>query len=199
MVEINKIEKITNNKWLNLYKAYFCNKGNYGEWIFASRKKSQTPKDIATPDAVVIIPILKTKDGHKIVIIKEFKIPLQGYEIGFPSGLHDQNNLKQTIAKELKEETGLDLEVIHKISPPIYSSSGMTNESTVLAFVSVSGILSTKNNEKYENIKTMAISETELPKILNGKNGMVGGKAWPILFAINMFGIKKFLEKNFKK
>jgi len=36
------------------------------------------------PDAVFIVPILKTPHGQRLVVLKEFRIPLGDYEYFFP-------------------------------------------------------------------------------------------------------------------
>ena len=109
---IIKSEKITNNSWINLFKVQYINsKDKVCNWIFASRKK-QPFKD-KNPDAVVLIPIINTSEGRKLVVTKEYRVTIEDYEYGFPAGLIDEGmTVEETVEKELKEETGLEIKKI---------------------------------------------------------------------------------------
>ena len=57
----------------------------------------------------MIVPYHISKE--KYLMIQEFRIPIRDYEIGFPAGLIEENeNIKDAINRELKEETGLEME-----------------------------------------------------------------------------------------
>ena len=38
-MKIDKIDRLTNEKWINLYAASFENRGHVGRWVFASRRE----------------------------------------------------------------------------------------------------------------------------------------------------------------
>ena len=116
------------------------------------------------PDAVVIVPFHNEND--KLVIIKEFRVPLGGYQYGFPAGLVDEGEtIQQTCIRELKEETGLNITRIKKISPPVYSSSGMTDESVSMVYVECDGKPSNKGNTGSEDITTIFVSPPEASEL----------------------------------
>ena len=38
-MRVTKVEKLTNEKWLNLFVASYEHKGHTGRWLYASRKQ----------------------------------------------------------------------------------------------------------------------------------------------------------------
>ena len=132
-MEIKKADKLTDLKWLNMFEVTYVDKnGRNKSWQIATRARE--PKCITgrftNPDAVVIVPFHTPE--NKIVITREYRVPLADYEYGFPAGLVDDGeSIEQAARRELKEETGLTLTRVIDISPPIYSSAGMTDESGV--------------------------------------------------------------------
>jgi ADP-ribose pyrophosphatase len=130
----------------------------------------------------------------RFVLISEYRVPIQGKEIGFPAGLIDKENesVEQTIKRELKEETGLDLKEIVKISPMVYSSAGMTDEAIAIAYVKVDGKLSDKFLEGSEEITPFLASKKDLEFFVNSEEINWGAKAWTICYNIinpNPFGV----------
>src|SRR4051812_14141589 len=71
-------------KWLALYETTFEYKGKEGRWVYSSRRKNNNP------DAVVVVPVLTGREP-KLVLIKEYRVPLQDYELHFPAGLVDDD------------------------------------------------------------------------------------------------------------
>ncbi len=184
-MEIGKIDKITDNAHLNLFQiGYLDRVGNKKKWQIASRlahPKCATGKfDI--PDAVVIVPFHQKK--NKLVIIKEFRVPLGGYQYGFPAGLVDQGEtLEEASRRELKEETGLTLGHVNHISPPLYSSSGMTDESISMVFAECDGEPSDRLNESSEDITVIFVSPTEIRQMINRPDLKFDVKTWLVLAA----------------
>ena len=184
-MKIQNVEKITNCRHLNLYKISYINQNGIEKlWHIASR--SDKPKCLTgkfdMPDAVVIVPFHNEND--KLVIIKEFRVPLGGYQYGFPAGLVDDGEtIQQTCIRELKEETGLNVTRIKKISPPVYSSSGMTDESVSMVYVECDGTPSNKGNEDSEDISTIFISPPEASELCKDSKIKLDVKTWLVLFS----------------
>ena len=186
--KILELHKITNCKWLNLFAVKFSNsKGNISEWVFASRKEEPI-KDNKT-DAVVIIPTIETSSGKKLVVIKEYRVAIGGYEYGFPAGLiEDGLTDVQTVEKELKEETGLTLEKITHKSTKVYSSAGLSDEACIMYFVEASGTLSDKYQESGEDIEVLLMDVTDVKNLLEDPDKKIGAKAWGIFFYYSQIG-----------
>ena len=110
-MKICRAEKITDFKHLNLvsvaYRDRFDSEKN---WIYASRNNP------VRPDAVVVVPFHVIED--KLVLIREFRVPLRGFQYGFPAGLVDAGEDVETAGtRELFEETGLSVTRMLRQSP----------------------------------------------------------------------------------
>ncbi len=176
------LRKLTDSKWLNLYEATYTGKtGRENFWTVASRK-GRPIADADKPDAVVIVPTVDTPTGKKLVITKEFRVPLWDYEYGFPAGLIDRGrSIEQVTTEELKEETGLDLVRIKHISSCVYSSSGMTDESCCMVFVEAEGQISDEHLEDSETIEAILMDVDDINKLLDSGR-KISAKAWGLFY-----------------
>jgi len=190
----------TDLRWIKVFRSAFEHNGNTGEWLFVSRKKEQTPEEKSKADAVVIIPILEGDVmGAKVILTKEFRVPLQDYEVGFPAGLLDDGEDPLECAKrELLEETGYEVKDHLLTSPPIYSSAGITDESVQLVFVTVGEKLDAAP-EPTEDIEVIEMNSFDVLRLLDpdedpADKPKIGAKAYPILFMLSMLSISSFVE-----
>lgn len=182
-MDIIELKQITHCNHLNLFSLRYKDRiNNEKSWIFASRLKKPcvSGNKITIPDAVVIVPFHRKK--NRLVIIREFRVPLGGYQYGFPAGLVDRNeNIEKAGKRELKEETGLDLVKVIKKSPAVYSSSGMTDETISLLYVECAGEPSLKWNEASEDIEVIFISREKAGQLLEEPGTKFDVKSWIIL------------------
>lgn len=82
------------------------------------------------PDAVVVIATDEL--GERILVNKEFRLAVGDWVYNFPAGLIDEGEEPQeSAARELCEETGLELYAIEDIIGPSYSAVGFSNEINV--------------------------------------------------------------------
>ena len=182
-MEIKSADKLTNLKWLNMFDvAYVDQDGRPRSWQLASR--SGAPKCMTgkfnVPDAVVIVPFHTAE--NKVVITKEYRVPLADYEYGFPAGLIDPGEtVEQTARRELQEETGLAVTRFRKISAPLYSSAGMTDESVAMVYVECSGQPSTADNTSSELIEVQLVSRTEASRMCENPALKFDVKTWLVL------------------
>ena len=173
--KVQNLETLVQTKFLSLYNANYTNKdGNKKTWTIATRKSKEALEEQFfngkedKVDAVVILAY--HKDEKKLVAIKQFRIPLNNYVYELPAGLIDNNDdIISTVKRELKEETGLDLEEVikDKIGQKLYLSPGMTDESVSLVYCTCSGKISDENLEDDEDIETILLSKEDAIKILN--------------------------------
>lgn len=101
-----KSEKIVHaTRFLEMMTTQFTVKDSQDvrEWNWCRRPKSQ--------NAVVIIA--KVKDS--LVVIKEFRVPLNDYEWGLPAGLIDPGeDVKDCVKRELKR-TNKFMEIVNSV------------------------------------------------------------------------------------
>ncbi len=65
-------------------------------------------------DAVVIVGLHKS--SKKLILIRQFRVPINGYIYELPAGLVDEGeSIDISVERELREETGLTLLEIKKI------------------------------------------------------------------------------------
>jgi ADP-ribose pyrophosphatase len=79
------------------------------------------------------------------------------------------------------EETGLTVRRFIKISPPIYSSAGMTDESVAMVYVDCEGVPSTRENTASELIEILLVSRTEAQELLTDTALKFDAKAWLVI------------------
>src|SRR5438132_364382 len=139
-MDIKHLDKLTNEKWLNLYAATFENRGHTGRWVFASRKDQPLAGTLAC-DAVIIVPVLRNpNEPPRLVLLKEFRVPIAGYMFALPAGLVDPGeSIEEAVRREMAEETGLEVVALKRISPTLLSSAGVSDEAVVMVFVDVRG------------------------------------------------------------
>jgi ADP-ribose pyrophosphatase len=182
-LKLIKTEKITHHRHLNLFRAdYQDQRGAARSWVYASRQ--DMPK-VGThawerPDAVVIVPWHITH--QRLVVIREYRVVLGGYQIGFPAGLMDAGEtILQTARRELFEETGLRLRQVLRCSPPVYSSSGMTDEAVALVYVECDGTPSDAANERSEDIEVLLVDAAAAGAMIDDPALKIDVKTWMAL------------------
>jgi ADP-ribose pyrophosphatase len=178
---IKSITMLADTKYLKLYDAEYTNKsGSSRNWSIASRKDLDTLKNIYFNgtedkiDAVIIIATYVDNAIHavedKLVVIKQFRVPLNDYVYEIPAGLIDSGeDFEATVRRELKEETGLDLLQINydKTKLKTYISTGMTDESVALVYCTCIGEISKDYLEPDEDIEVMLLSREEAKNLIS--------------------------------
>lgn len=204
MMKSNKITKLTTlseTKFLNLYEAQYENRiGNKKSWTIASRKDEEVLKERFfenkqdLEDAVVVAALHKPSD--KLVIIKQFRVPINGFIYELTAGLIDSGeDAREAVKRELMEETGLQVKEIFEIKERLYLSPGMTDECVRLVYCTCEGEISDENLEEDENIEAMLISQEEAAQIIeSGEN--IDIKCYLLLKDFALYGAEIFEGKN---
>ena len=136
MSKIQKINKQTENRFLNLYDLEAKDRmGGDIHYYVSSRAKTLDDLKINTrnekPDGVIIYSLYGEKKD-RVVLVRQYRYPLDDYVYELPSGLVDQGeDYRQAGIREMKEETGLDFSPLTPdtlYERPFFTSVGMTDE-----------------------------------------------------------------------
>ena len=167
------IKKLTNNKFLNLFQIDARDKnGKDFKYFFASRGSENNLECITkknNPDGIMIYAVLKDNPS-KIVVVKQYRYPINDYIYEMPAGLIDENEKGDICAiREFKEETGMNLDIISNnvlTDKPFYTSVGLTDESVIIYYGYAYGEISKDFLENTERIETFIIDKEEAKRIL---------------------------------
>lgn len=169
-MKIIKKNILQKTPYLNFVGTSFLNKENKEDiWYSAERYNSGK--------TVVVAAIL----GSKLVVTKEFRVPIGGYEWGLPAGLVDGDELPEETAKrELKEETNLELVSVKEVTPYLYNTAGMTNEVASIVFCKAEGEINTIGTEATEDIECFLLDKTQLKELMQKVDEKISVKAYLI-------------------
>ncbi|XP_062346840.1 ADP-sugar pyrophosphatase isoform X2 [Cinclus cinclus] len=133
-----KEEVIVERQWLKLAETTYTDPfGKTRTWETVKRTGN---KKGVTADGVAVIAVLqRTLHYDCIVLVKQFRPPINGYCLEFPAGLIEENESAESAAlRELKEETGYKGEVI-ECTPALCLDPGMSNSTTHIVSVIING------------------------------------------------------------
>lgn len=192
IVKIIDAAIIAKAKFATLFAvSYLDRKGNTKHWHMVSRY--ERPKcvtgNIQRPDAAIIVPYHRRE--QKLVVIREFRVPVGDYQYGFPAGLLDPGeDLVVTAGRELHEETGLDVVKVYRSSPAIFSSAGLTDETIAMVFVEVEGRPSISRNHDSEDIEVFLMNRNDVRDLLGRNDIVFGARAWIAMDAYVRMGME---------
>ena len=158
------------SKFISLYHAVFqigdvVKKYDYVSRNVGLKEINQKPYQ---SNAVTIFVFNQNKS--KMLLIKEFRFPINNYVIASPAGLIDDGeDFKTAALRELYEEIGYSPEEVTITSTllPSYSSVGLTDEQTASVFVTVDDSIKPKQNlEGTEDIEYFWVTPQEAQHFL---------------------------------
>ena len=177
---IKEIITLNQTKFLNFYHAIYENKlGQEKNWFIASRKNEEIIRRQyfeGQEDQVDAVLLVATHEATgKLVMVRQYRVPLNDYIYELPAGLIDQGeDFRISVARELKEETGLELIAIDekKSCMKTYLSPGMTDESVAMIYCTCRGELSKEYLEADEDIEPLLLSKEEAQELLDRRGKM---------------------------
>ena len=170
MDRIKGIQQQTGNRYLNLYEldAEFRN-GTRAPYYVASRRKSPEQLKAVTHDQDadgVILYGVHGENKDKLVLIRQFRYPVNDYVYEFPAGLVEPGeDMLEAGIREMFEETGLQFQAIGT-ARPFFMTVGMTDESCGTVFGYCSGDPTAIHQEGTEDIQVVLADREECRRIL---------------------------------
>ena len=151
LLQVKKKEIIFKGKFIDLWGTEFMDKnGNSQIWEWIARKS-----------AAVVFPITANRE---VVLVKNFRVPLEKYVIETPAGLIDKpgESPLDVVKRELLEETGYQGRNFTAVPPWPYrsgSSNGM-----IYAFIATDAvkILDNVTGDATEDITVMVVPVNNL-------------------------------------
>lgn len=175
MSRVRNIIKQTKNRFLNIYELESVKRdGETIPYYLASRADriedlKLRREDKSGADAVMICAVA----GDCLVLEKQFRFTIDDYVYEMPAGLIEKGeSLEEAAKRELFEETGMRLTVMHghHSSRPYYSSVGLTDESICTIYGYASGTPTSENEEDTEDIQVVLADRRECIRILKEEN-----------------------------
>ncbi len=178
MGRIKKVTKQTDNRFLNMYALKAENrKGGEVNYFVASRWNTPEEMKLSTkdnrPDGMAIYSLYGEKKD-KIVLIRQYRYPLDGFIYEFPAGLVEPGeDYRKAAIREMKEETGLTfhpIEVPEYFEKPFYTTIGMTDECCGMVYGWSDGEISLAGLEDTEELDVVIVDREEAKRILKEEN-----------------------------
>lgn len=133
-MEFKGIEKKLEGNYITRYDlTYETVDHKLKTYEMISRNKNLTTREeLANHPADAVVLIMHDETGEKLLLNKEFRMACGEFVINFPAGLIDPGEtFEQSAARELKEETGLDLVNITDVIGESFSAIGFSNEKNI--------------------------------------------------------------------
>lgn len=168
------IQTLYENHFLNFYHMdALTDTGRTFDYYFVSRNKPESIKAVTgihKAEGIVIYPILKS-DPTKIIMIKQWRYPLNDYLYELPAGLIDgEESASEAAIREMKEETGLTFLPYEggnsSFRNPFYMGAGYTDEASSAVFGYVEELDGSQALEDTESIQVLVCDKEEVRRIL---------------------------------
>ena len=193
------------SKFISLYHAVFQIGETVKEYDYVSRNVGLKEIHQKPYQSNAVTIFVFNQDQSKMLLIKEFRFPINNYVIASPAGLIDDGeNFTTSALRELHEEIGYSPEQVTITSTllPSYSSVGLTDEQTASVFVTVDDTVKPEQNlEGTEDIEYFWVTpqdakyfleQGQLPDALSQQLGVdtIG------ITARTQLVLKDFVEKS---
>lgn len=168
------IRQLTHNSFLNLFEMdALTHSGKPFHYYFVSRNPIEKIKILTKAEqaeGIIIYPIMKEKPDT-LVMIKQYRYPLDDYLYELPAGLIEAGeDADEAAVREIREETGLTFEVYKggnaSMRRAFYMGAGFTDESNQTVFGYVTGTVTKKYQEDSETIQVCLVDKDEANRIL---------------------------------
>lgn len=199
MKKIAAIQKLTDNPHLNLYHLDARDrKGEPFDYYFASRNSQERLKLMTKsmePEGIVIYAVTEEKNP-RLVLIKEYRYPLDEEIYALPAGLVDRGETPGMAAvREMKEETGYGFREYTGgdacFRRPFFMGPGLTDEASCAVYGTVSLERELPECEETEEIQVVLADKRRVRQILTEEKVSLRG-AYLMMQFLSMSGENPF-------
>ncbi|PXF47111.1 ADP-ribose pyrophosphatase [Gracilariopsis chorda] len=158
-VDVSRIETHASTRWLQLqtisYRFDQDEPNKYDRHWDIVNRATRTAMDV---DAVVVLARLRLADDvERVLLVKQFRPPLNAVSVELPAGLVDEGeSLAEAALRELKEETGFQGRITRTHAAAALSP-GLSAENVSLVEVEVEGTSEGQQLDGNENIEVVSV------------------------------------------
>ena len=191
---LDKIEKLTDENFLNLYKVIYKSKNKPIVFLVASRNKEISKLYARTKklkaNAVRGLPYFYKNNELFVITIKQFRYTINDYIFECPAGLVEPNETEeQAIIREIEEEIGAKVKNIVLTESAGFTSVGLSDELVANFNVEVE-LINNQHLDEFEDIEIITLPFSEIPNFIKNNNLDLTTK-----MQYKNFYIEKLLEK----
>lgn len=170
-MEFKGIKKVLDGKFINRYDLVYetVDKKEKIYEMISRHKNLDSLESLSSHKADAVVIIMHDKNGEKILLNKEFRMPAGQWVFNFPAGLIDEGEDEiQSARRELKEETGLDIIQIDDILNDSFSAIGFSNEKNICVVGKAEGSFQ-KSTSTFEEIQALWYNKEEVRELLKSE------------------------------
>lgn len=164
-MKLVSFNKIKDGKYLKNYELEYENRsGKIKKYEIASRAEITSSEQLGEKVSGVSIVALYE---DKLLLLREFRMAVNRHIYNLCAGMiEDGETMEECIARELHEETGLNVKEIIDILPPSYAAVGISDVQTQIAIVKADGQLSDEFLSENEEIEAKFYTKQEVKALL---------------------------------
>ena len=172
-MKADDIKLIHQVEYLSYYEIdYSDESGHHKTYEIVSKKGSKFNNSDALSletigkDDIAIVLIVLNPDHSKMLLLKEFRMGVNQYVYGQVTGFIDEGETdEQAAARELKEETGLDLVRIIDKLPGTFTCAPVADDKTIMFVCEAEGNIIESDNVN-EEIHPFWVDKADVKKLL---------------------------------
>ena len=184
-MQFKEIRKVHEGRFITRYDIdYELVDGNTKTYEMISRSKDlKNEHDVVDAPIDSVILMLTDETGERLLLDREFRLATGRFVYNFPAGLIDPGETpEEAAARELREETGLELVSIEDRMHVSYGAVGFSNEKNVCIVGTARGEFHASTSAE-EEIKPGWYTKAEVRELLQNEYFSARTQAYSYLWS----------------